>query len=184
MKTPFDSAFYDNYFRHDEKYDVHYTKSRYYRLWIRAIGMLEKIGSKRVVSLGCGTGQFEQMLSEKGYDVVGVDFSGVAINKAREKSNATFLCLDLIKDYEKYKDFITETVIILETLEHIDDLALLDKLDKGLNIVFMVPSADAVSHVRTFKNIDEVKERYKDTISIMHYENHSDRFFLCMGVIK
>ena len=183
---PKGKEFYNYHYNASNRYDVHYTKSRYYKLWVRVIGMLEKIGSKNIMSLGCGTGQFEEMLCDNGYDVIGVDFSDVAIEKAMGKSNAEFLCLDIVKAFNMYKDLIKGTVVILETLEHIDDLELLIQFKQGTNIVFMVPSKEEASHLRVFKTVDDILDRYGVVMDIdrASIEVHSDRFFICRGVIK
>lgn len=40
-------------------------------------------GRRRVLDLGCGTGSESVHLAEKGFDVVGVDYSSVALERAR-----------------------------------------------------------------------------------------------------
>lgn len=40
---------------------------------------------QRILELGCGVGRFSQRLARAGHDVVGVDFSPVAIEKARAR---------------------------------------------------------------------------------------------------
>ena len=42
--------------------------------------------SARVADLGCGTGTLSQLLTDKGYDVTGVDFSPEMIRRARAKA--------------------------------------------------------------------------------------------------
>lgn len=48
----------------------------------------ESLPSNRAVDLGCGTGENVLLLAEHGFDVVGVDFSSVAISKAKELAAA------------------------------------------------------------------------------------------------
>lgn len=43
-------------------------------------------GSRSVLELGCGVGRFSRYLAQQGMRVTGVDFSPVAIAKAREKA--------------------------------------------------------------------------------------------------
>src|SRR3972149_3214928 len=44
------------------------------------------IKSGRVLDLCCGNGRFSIYLAKKGFEVVGIDFSGRFINDAREKA--------------------------------------------------------------------------------------------------
>jgi SAM-dependent methyltransferase len=49
-------------------------------------GRLDPSTHPRAVDLGCGTGANTVFLAEQGFDVVGVDFSSVALEKARGKA--------------------------------------------------------------------------------------------------
>ena len=56
----------------------------------------------KALELGCGTGDNAIWLAQQGFDVVGVDASGIAIGKAREKAAAadiscSFVLLDILK---------------------------------------------------------------------------------------
>lgn len=53
-----------------------------------------------VLDLGCGTGRFTELLSEKGYDMIGVDLSREMLNIAFERSQLSgsgilYLCQDM-----------------------------------------------------------------------------------------
>lgn len=53
-----------------------------------------------VLDLGCGTGSLTELMSKKGYDMIGVDFSQEMLNIALEKkeasgSNILYLCQDM-----------------------------------------------------------------------------------------
>lgn len=63
-----------------------------------------------ILDVGCGTGDLTIALAERGLSVTGLDFSSVAIEKAKERAKksgvtATFHCGDLstIKEGRKYK---------------------------------------------------------------------------------
>ncbi|MFJ8467348.1 class I SAM-dependent methyltransferase [Streptomyces swartbergensis] len=47
--------------------------------------MTEEFGARRVLDIGCGTGVFALLLSERGVDVVGVDPAGASVEVARGK---------------------------------------------------------------------------------------------------
>lgn len=49
------------------------------------VSLAAEINAHRVLDVGCGTGTFALMLSERGHDVVGVDPAAASINVARGK---------------------------------------------------------------------------------------------------
>ncbi len=68
-----------------------------------ARGDVDPIGYRRAIDLGCGTGANVVHLASVGFDAWGVDFSGVAIDKARKRAavaevNASFVIGDLTAD--------------------------------------------------------------------------------------
>lgn len=63
---------------------------------IKKIEKLMKKKIKTVIDLGCGTGDAIAQFEKRGYKSIGIDFSAVAIAKAKEKnSNARFIEHDL-----------------------------------------------------------------------------------------
>jgi len=56
----------------------------------------------RAMEIGCGTGDNAIWLSQKGFDVVGVDAAGIAIERASEKAaNASVSCAFFVQDFLK-----------------------------------------------------------------------------------
>jgi SAM-dependent methyltransferase len=51
-----------------------------------ATGQVSPASHPRAIDLGCGTGANVVFLAEQGYDVTGVDFSAVALRKARARA--------------------------------------------------------------------------------------------------
>lgn len=68
----------------------------------------------RAIDLGCGTGTNAIYLAKQGWQVVGVDFSGKALSKARRKS----------KSYGVKVDFIHDDVSVLSKVQGSFDLIL------------------------------------------------------------
>lgn len=64
------------------------------------------IDSGLLLELGCGTGSVTMRLAEKGYDMIGIDYSEEMLQIAREKSmeagnNILYLCQDM-REFELY----------------------------------------------------------------------------------
>lgn len=56
-----------------------------------------------VLDLGCGTGKLARYMSEKGYDMIGVDYSYDMLDIAREQSDASILyLLQDMREFELY----------------------------------------------------------------------------------
>jgi SAM-dependent methyltransferase len=52
------------------------------------IAIVEEVGARSVLDLGCGTGVFALMLADRGIDVTGVDPAGASLEVARAKPGA------------------------------------------------------------------------------------------------
>ncbi len=52
------------------------------------LGIIEELGARRVLDIGCGTGCLAVRLAERGIEVVGVDPSGASVAVARTKEHA------------------------------------------------------------------------------------------------
>jgi hypothetical protein len=119
---------------------------------------------------------------------VGIDFSKERIKFAQQSCDGyNFICADFFSlDFDEY-DY--DTVICLETLEHIeDDTRLIEKIKAGTNFIGSVPDFPFVSHVRHFKNIDEVSQRYSkyfNDFSVHSFlDIDSNQNFLISGLKK
>ncbi len=80
-----------------------------YGAWLeRVLSILrdQGIGDGLVLDLGCGTGRFTQMLSDAGYDMIGVDLSAEMLSVAmdrKEESGADILYLQQdMREFELY----------------------------------------------------------------------------------
>lgn len=52
------------------------------------LGIVEELGGRSVLDLGCGTGVFALLLAERGIEVIGVDPAGASLDVARAKPGA------------------------------------------------------------------------------------------------
>lgn len=167
------SEIYDGIYRTGgagQAYHKHYTQSFYFPCWQRAMRYLYLLDRGiNILEVGCGAGQFANMLFDAGfYNYQGIDYSKEAI-KLAQKNNPDHLNSFFIAD--AFRDPILEEphdlVIMFEVLEHIqDDLRLLSRLPEGTNILISVPNFMDPTHVRCFKNKEEITARFGKILEI------------------
>jgi SAM-dependent methyltransferase len=52
------------------------------------VAIVEKLGARRVLDIGCGTGTFALLIAQRGLDVIGVDPARASLDVARAKPDA------------------------------------------------------------------------------------------------
>ncbi len=175
------SKYYDKAFQLP-KYNCHYSKTVYYEMWKKVISYIAD--RDRILEIGCGTGQFAKMIfCLADYSTyTGIDFSKVAIQKAIEiRSNGYFLLHDARKPF----NCIYNTVICLETLEHIDnDIIVLKNLKRGTKFIGSVPMGKDPAHVRVFLTPESITERYGKLIDIEEIIEFDIKKFVFKGIIR
>jgi 2-polyprenyl-3-methyl-5-hydroxy-6-metoxy-1,4-benzoquinol methylase len=184
------AGWYDDYYKeHAKEYELPYEMSRYFTQWNLIIdSILPKVGNDPwILELGCGPGEFGEMLAAHGYHrYLGIDFSKEAMKIAKTKIPYTkLLCGDFMKfGGIEIPSCGVDVVICLETLEHLqDDQEVLRRLWPGLWFIGMVPSFDWISHVRYFKNKAEVEERYSQFLDECTVWTAGE-YFIFFGTIK
>ncbi|EKD24470.1 MAG: methyltransferase type 12 [uncultured bacterium] len=142
----------------------------------------------KVLDVGCGLGTYSDYLAEIGFDVLGVDFSQEAINKANanyKRDNLRFSVCDALKLDSLEEKF--EGVIDISLFHHIkpeERLKYADSLasvtDTGSKVLvccfnakdelfegkgeFYGPDTDTTTYVLTE---EDIKETFKDTFNII-----------------
>jgi 2-polyprenyl-3-methyl-5-hydroxy-6-metoxy-1,4-benzoquinol methylase len=157
-------------------------------VWLRAIDRLEANTAQRVIDVGCGPGQFaELLLSRLSVGYLGLDFSSVAVSMARTRCpTGRFECLDISKDdLSRFSPF--DAVVSIEFLEHVeDDRSILKSLPPRTFVVASVPNYDSFGHVRYFQSANEVRIRYSDLFSQFDIEvmemSPSTKVFIFCGL--
>ena len=143
---------------------VHYTRTEYYGLWATILDRLRFQQRRRILEIGCGSGQLANAIRdmELAEAYLGVDFSTVAIEQARKFNPSwDFRCADVFED-RALEDFDYDIVISTEFLEHIEaDLSIVGRIRPGTIVMASVPNFPWHSHVRHFKNAQEVYDRYR-----------------------
>jgi trans-aconitate methyltransferase len=155
------SAYYDAaYTKAQKAYNVHYTKSRYYKMFQAVMAFMPDNKSIPVLDIGCGPGQLTAMLADNGWNVFGFDYSPKAIEMAQRlfpQHSHRFYCADMRQMTVHNGD----TVIMTEVLEHIqDDLEILKRFSVDRHVILTVPSFDDPAHVRYFTSTADVTQRY------------------------
>ena len=135
----------------------------------------------KVLDIGCGK---EAPLKKYFKDYDGFDFTE---NPIRIGNAYT-------ENYEGYTAYIA-----LEVLEHLDDLAVLERIPAGKGIVFSVPSFHCQGHLRVYTK-DIVEWRYRKLVDVAHVTRYNwdsknriwveggketkDYILLCVGIKK
>lgn len=164
-----DSAYYDKIYKESTVYnndDVQH--SPYYELWKRCLRLTSR--TERIADFGCGNGLFAKhcLQNERNY-VAGYDFSQIAIDNARrlnpDISERFFLSELLVPEIYKQNNY--DIAFFIEVLEHIDnDISILQCIPSGKRVIITLPNYDSDGHVRYFKNIFQVVDRYCKVLKI------------------
>lgn len=154
---------------HMERFLVPYEDSIWKQVYDATVTLVPEEQSGLVVDVGCGTGRLAEALRLSGYEnYIGFDFAPARIAEARRYlPGYDFRVLDAFSDEAASLIASADVVAITEMLEHIeDDLKLLTAIPAGRTIVFSVPNFGGPTHVRKFKNLDEVLARYAEVMEI------------------
>jgi SAM-dependent methyltransferase len=150
-------------------YDLPYRHSTYFPLFDKVLRQLVRHGSKSVLEVGCGTGAFAHLVMERSHlQYRGFDFSEVAVRKAIARTNRAdaFFVADATNP-QTYADQESDSIVCTEVLEHIEkDRGAMSNWRRGTYCVCSVPNFDADTHVRFFRDAEEVRSRYGDLIRI------------------
>lgn len=179
-----DSGYYNRIYDKSDKYSQSYDQIIYYPIYKKIINKLNI--HDVIVELGCGVGHLAQMLEDNEYlHYLGIDFSEIAIDKAKVNSNQQFLCSDIMADE---LDYPYDSIISTEFFEHIEYEKVLKKLKKGTRIMFSVPNFLIDSHLYCWKNEKEIENDFQNYIHIntieIVLEIKDKKWFLVDGFMK
>jgi lipopolysaccharide biosynthesis regulator YciM len=164
------TSYYDDIYQESHKYRVEGQNSPYIPVWEEIVARINGYKSKSVLDVGCGPGQFSEYIMQQCplLKYIGVDFSKVAVERARIRCPSATFIEENILNSEILTQHGYDTIILLEVLEHIEeDLTLLEKIPRGKILLASVPNFDSFGHVRFFKSSNEVKERYTSLFSTL-----------------
>jgi SAM-dependent methyltransferase len=156
------SEWYDEMFTVTPKYHSAYQDSPYYFLWSVIVDRIRRDGLRRVLEIGCGTGQLAAYLLDQGVaSYIGTDFSAKAVEYARRNAPGGRFIVEDARASSIYNEEEHDVLVCTEVLEHIaEDLAVVERFRPRTRCIFSVPSYNSAGHVRFFSDRSAVGERY------------------------
>jgi len=144
------------------------NRALYYPLFRKVVATLRDHGSRSILEVGCGNGYLAQiLLREHAGNYRGFDFNAVALRHASDRTGRpeVFFQGDALDERSYAGQY--DTIVCTEVLEHIEaDLEVIRFWRDGTWCACTVPNFDYPSHVRFFRNADEVAARYGGLIDI------------------
>lgn len=185
-----DAPFYDAIYAGTEEYQRAYPQSLYYFLWAVIVDRVRRAQIRRVLEIGCGSGQLAAFLLDQGVEkYTGLDFSPIAIEMARRAAPRGRFLVGDARDAAIHARVEHDLVVCTEVLEHVEeDLQVVAHFRPGKRCICSVPNFPYDSHVRHFRNGDEVRARYGaffDDLDVATFKSPcapEDAFFLFDGV--
>jgi len=158
---------------------------------------LKEIGAIRVLDLGCGSGKHLIALSEKGFDVDGIDFSPSGVRMANEWLEARGLegkaiVADLHEKVKVYKNGEFDAVIAINSLhyqssgEFLKTIKEINRLIKtGGLVLLVVPSKNSLILKPEFEQIifneDALRIALKDRLEILNLFMDEDKNYVVIA---
>jgi SAM-dependent methyltransferase len=144
-----------NHYAHIDYRKMIAWPKRLEREWAFLSAPFGSLPSRRLLDLGCGTGEHARYLAGKGFEVVGVDVSDTMLERAREDglpAGVQFLLGDLAHVESVVTGRFGGAVCLGNTLAHIMDHAALTQLFKGVRAV-LLPGAPLVIQVLNYERL-------------------------------
>jgi len=117
--------------------------------------------SRRILDLGCGTGEHARFLAERGFEVVGVDASETMLDRAREgglPGGVELLHGDLAHVETVVTGKFGGAICLGNTLVHITTAAVLAELLRGVRTV-LLPGAPLLIQILNYQRLVQTGQR-------------------------
>lgn len=150
-----------NHYAHIDYRKMIAWPKRLAREWAFLASPFGSLPSRRLLDLGCGTGEHARFFAEKGFEVVGVDVSDTMLDRAREDGippGVHLLKGDLIHVESVVSGKFGGAVCLGNTLAHITDHATLTQLFTGVRSV-LLPGAPLVIQVLNYERLVQTGQR-------------------------
>jgi SAM-dependent methyltransferase len=150
-----------NHYAHIDYRKMIAWPKRLEREWSFLAAPFGALPSKRVLDLGCGTGEHARYFAAKGFEVVGVDASETMLERAKEDGvpdGVQFLYGDLLHVDRLVTGKFGGAVCLGNTLAHITDQDALTQLFAGVRAV-LLPGAPLVIQVLNYERLVHTGQR-------------------------
>ena len=129
-----------------------------------SLTIIDGVPAKRVLDMGCGKAAFTSLLVRPGREVVGVDISPTAVEKARERAPEADFRVGTTDDVEEVAPGPFDLIVAMEILSYVEDWrAAIDtfaRLGERLYVSLYIPP-NPIGFVKTFDDLrDEVSKRF------------------------
>jgi 2-polyprenyl-3-methyl-5-hydroxy-6-metoxy-1,4-benzoquinol methylase len=162
--------YYSSNFSNTKKIRILRRENIYEPIYKKVITLIDFTKNPRILDIGCGTATFVNFLKEINYtNYTGVDFSDVIIKFSKKRfPEYNFICENITTSSFLKKTFRNFDIFVgFEVLEHIHaDLQIISEIPEGKELIFSIPNFDCVSHVRYFKDFNQIKKRYSKLLNI------------------
>ena len=100
----------------------------------KSVAWIASFGGEKLLDLGCGPGIYSNMLDDKGYNVIGIDFSQRSIDYAKKQNpRISYLYQDYLTiNYNNEFDIITLIFCDFGVLDYNKRYALVSKIHRAL----------------------------------------------------
>ncbi len=152
---------------YNEIYKKGYDTSNFYPLYQEIVRIVGTLSSPRILELGCGIGDLGQIIIEQGYPYHGFDFSAEAVQQSLKKCPSGNFKAGNVYDKYLYQTEDYNTVVAVETLEHVEDIDVIKNIIPGAIVIASVPDYPDVAHLRLYKDRQkDIIEYYKPYLHV------------------
>jgi 2-polyprenyl-3-methyl-5-hydroxy-6-metoxy-1,4-benzoquinol methylase len=134
------------------------------------IGVLDAVGARRVLDVGCATGEFLRALDRDRIETFGVDLNGAAIDKASAELPTTRFHAGTLAD-EPFGATVFDAITMIDFIEHVRDpeteLRLAgSRLAPGGRLVISTPRTDSFTSKLTGRHWPQYREEHLTYFSL------------------
>src|SRR5262245_44780668 len=163
VKGVADANWYDANYRVSANYAAPYWESEYLFLWSVLADRIRSAKARRVLDIGCGSGQFASCL----FGLIpldaytGLDFSAQAVAMAARACPQGTLVVGDATTTKVHDEVAHDILTCTEVLEHVPaDHLVIERFKPGTRCLCTVPNFPHETHVRHFTSVEQVAERY------------------------